>query len=96
MPRPLGPPGRHYWLLQRMARVTGADTAGAWARGWLSAPDWRDMVDRCRACDRLERCGRWLDLHERENCPAVAPPRGCRNSERLSRLSQPEKEATQP
>lgn len=96
MPLPLGPLRRHYWLLQRMARVTGADTAGAWAEGRLAAPEWRAMVDRCRACDSPGRCGRWLDLHERENGAAVAPPQGCCNRDCLSRLSEHGKETRQP
>ncbi len=95
MPRPLGPARAHYWLVQRMARATGADPAGAWAEGRLSAPEWKAMVERCRGCEEPDRCLRWLESQELRGGPVGASPPRCRNRVRLAGLADTSKEASQ-
>ena len=95
MPRPLGPARAHYWLVQRMARATGADPAGAWAEGRLSASEWKAMVERCRSCEEPDRCLRWLEARELQGgAPDAARPR-CRNRDRLAELADTSTEASQ-
>lgn len=81
--KPLGRPRHHYWLVQRMARATGADLVRAWEAGELCPRDWAAMVGRCRGCPRAHRCERFLARSE-----AGAPPEFCLNSGMLSTLRQ--------
>ena len=58
--RPLGETRRHFWLVQRMADVSGLDLARASARGDLDQETWADVVQRCRGCVWTEGCERFL------------------------------------
>jgi len=79
---PLGDKGRHYWLLQDMARATDVDLVGAFRDGRITSRDWAEMIDLCRACDWGDGCQTWLQAGK-----APRPiPRHCRNSARLAQL----------
>ncbi|WP_306153831.1 DUF6455 family protein [Roseovarius sp. MMSF_3281] len=81
-PTPLGPPRRHYWLVQGMARATGLDLVAAVRDGRLGLHDWADIVHNCRACAWADGCDQWL-----AGAPHVAaPPRPCRNRAALAAL----------
>lgn len=58
----LGDQNTHFWLAQRMAKVTETDLVKAMQRAELSQEDWADMVRQCRGCDwgRSKGCERWL------------------------------------
>jgi hypothetical protein len=80
---PLGPKQRHYWLVMRMAQSAGVDLVAAMREGQLTQAEWAGMVTRCRGCDCVEACHRWLAD------PSDAPravPEGCLNGDRLGAL----------
>lgn len=84
--RPLGRTGVHYWLVQRMAKTCGVDTAQAAQSGSLDPGSWVEMVTRCRSCNWVDGCDRWLKSHVDK--PNAAPPAECRNADGLRRLAE--------
>jgi hypothetical protein len=84
--RPLGRPGVHYWLVQRMAKTCGVDTAQAAQSGALDPETWVEMVTGCRSCTWVDGCDRWLKAHVDD--PTAAPPVECRNADGLIRLAE--------
>lgn len=68
--RPLGDRTEHYWLVQRMARVLGCDTAKAREDGRLDAEEWSAMVTRCRGCTVTCACRAWLARAELDQAGA--------------------------
>ncbi|WP_319825648.1 DUF6455 family protein [Thalassovita sp.] len=77
--KPLGDMKRHFWLAQRMAKVTGTDLVGAQQAGDLPQADWADMVETCRECDWTDGCVRWLQ----QNQTAEQVPTSCPNCGRM-------------
>ena len=82
-PTPLGPERRHLMLLHRMARATGIDPAEMSRRGHLTQEDWSGAVTRCRGCQIVPDCERFLE--RRADGPRPAP-QACRNATLLERL----------
>lgn len=82
--KPLGDTNTHYWLAQRMARITETDLAEAMRRAELTQEDWASMVSACRGCDWTRQCERWLALHQRDTMPEA--PADCRNHDKYQRL----------
>ncbi len=82
--KPLGDMKRHFWLAQRMAKVTGADLVSAHESGELPQEEWADMVETCRDCDWTNGCVRWLQ----ENQTATEVPPSCPNCGRLTELRE--------
>ncbi|MCI5110628.1 MAG: DUF6455 family protein [Marivita sp.] len=83
--KPLGKTGVHYWLVQRMAKTCGVDTARAAEDGDLELEAWADMVQRCRSCQWVDGCERWLS---RQRTEAAAPPDDCVNARLLALLAE--------
>ena len=81
-PIPLGPMMEHVRLIERMAKTNGVDLAGAMNAGRLTSDHWSEMVTRCRGCDWVEGCERWLSRHT-ESDGAPAP---CENARILNAL----------
>ena len=81
--KPLGNTVNHFWKMNRMARVTGVDPAEAYEKGDLSTAEWADMVTRCRGCDWVDGCGRFLDMHVEGD---AAVPEACANYDVFKRL----------
>ena len=81
--RPLGPVNAHYWRVLRMAQASGVDLAEAVAQAEISAEDWAAMVTRCRGCQWVEGCARWLARSDDDARPA---PRACLNHDRFDAL----------
>lgn len=92
--RPLGSRISHYWKLQNMMRVTGADAAAAFAAGDLSPETWADMVDTCRGCAWTGGCARYL-ARMRLNGERRDAPVGCLNRGSLSALRKTYPEVAQ-
>ncbi|MCR9109677.1 DUF6455 family protein [Marivita sp. XM-24bin2] len=84
--RPLGQTGVHYWRVQRMAKSCGVDTALASANGDLNSRDWAAAVQRCRSCQWVDGCERWLDRHDKAS--KAAPPERCLNAGLLRNLTE--------
>ena len=84
--QPLGDTGVHFWLVQRMAKTCGVDTAQAASDGALETEDWVDMVQRCRSCQWTEGCKRWLQRHETD--ATTEAPSDCVNAEIFKMLSE--------
>lgn len=84
---PLGKTGVHYWMVQRMAKACGVDTAEAAKQGDLEPESWADMVTRCRSCRWVDGCGRWLSRHEAD-AEHSEPPGTCINADLLKLLSE--------
>ncbi|SFM46565.1 DUF6455 family protein [Shimia aestuarii] len=82
--KPLGESNTHYWLAQRMAKVTETDLVAAMAQAELSQAEWAEMVEDCRGCDWTRGCKRWLAEHDTES--AEAPPRDCVNQDKFEKL----------
>ena len=78
----LGDPRRHYWLVKGMAKATGVDLVGAVEQGRLTASEWAQTVQSCRACDWVDGCSDWLKM----GGIATVPPRSCRNRARMAML----------
>ena len=74
--KPLGDENDHFWKVQRMARATDVDLAQAYAGGELTESQWVETVQRCRSCDWLEGCARFLD---RNDTGGAQPPDACIN-----------------
>lgn len=83
--KPLGEEVTHYWLVQRMAKATGADLSEAFKRGDLSSETWADMVHRCRGCAWAGACDGWLDAQE----GSAEAPDTCLNKAVFERLAEP-------
>ncbi len=81
--QPLGPPGKHFWRVQKMAKATGVDLVAARETDALSQSDWAGMVTRCRSCDCVEGCARFL---ARAEDGKEAAPDGCMNQKRFNAL----------
>ena len=79
---PLGDALYHLRLLGLMGKTTEADLVAAFEAGRISSEDWADMVNRCRACEGIETCERWLATHE----SAEEAPGCCKNAKVLLRL----------
>lgn len=80
--KPLGDSRKHFWLAQRMARLNGLELNEAADQGNLDQESWAGIVHRCRGCDWVEGCERFLDK-------GVAPealPVGCKNRMQFSVL----------
>ncbi|MBR9762503.1 MAG: hypothetical protein GYB53_02940 [Rhodobacteraceae bacterium] len=77
---PKGDQVTHYWLMQRMAKSLGCDMAAAMAEGRLETRDWAAMVDRCRGCEAICACQRWLRAAELDEIPRDRAMPGCRNA----------------
>jgi hypothetical protein len=85
---PLGDPGDHYWLVQRMAKTCGVDMAKASEAGCIDQRNWVKMVQRCRSCQWTEGCERWLSRLELESGAHPAPPEDCLNAAILNGLAE--------
>ncbi|MFU8883336.1 MAG: DUF6455 family protein [Rhodobacterales bacterium] len=81
----LGDPDRHFWLVRSVARVMGLNLGAAVARGDLGRSDFRNMVNRCRTCPRVDRCESWLAA---SGGICATPPPGCAVAPDLTRLKQ--------
>ena len=79
----LGDQTVHYWLAQRMAKITETDLVAAMDRVGLTQEDWAEMVRSCQGCDWSEGCPRWLD---RQDKPVNIAPDGCVNRDRFAAL----------
>ncbi len=84
--KPLGEVKEHFWLVQRMARATGADLDAAQDCGELKVEDWAAMVTRCRGCAGPESCRDWLDTAERAEADPQPAPGICMNRAVFARL----------
>lgn len=82
-PHKLGAQTEHFWLIQRMAKTSGVDLAGAMQAGSLDPEEWAGMVTRCRGCAWAEGCHAWLDAADEI---ADVPPAPCLNRERMAKL----------
>lgn len=80
--RPLGDVRRHFWLVQRMAKLHELDLSQAQARGDIDQETWSKMVERCRGCAWPEGCERFLRRGE----ALEGLPGNCRNRERFAGL----------
>ncbi|WP_439124841.1 DUF6455 family protein [Marivita sp.] len=87
--RPLGDTGVHFWLLQRMAKTCGVNTAEAANRGDLDSEAWVDLVQRCRTCQWADGCKRWLETHRSDL--EAKPPTDCVNASLLRLLAERQK-----
>lgn len=87
---PLGDAGAHYWLVQKMAKTCGVDTAEAVRTGDLDQEQWAALVQRCRTCQWTEGCERWLARLDHPE--AEVPPEGCVNSSILLGLAEGQRE----
>lgn len=84
--RPLGETGKHYWLVQRMAKACGVDAALAVEQGDLSLGNWAEVVHGCRSCQWADGCKRWLGKHDGKD--PSPPPNACINANLIKRLSE--------
>ena len=71
--KPMGALTEHYWLVQRMAKAVGCDTAQAMEEGRLDPQEWAEMVTRCRGCEVTCACRDWLARAELEEAPGPRP-----------------------
>ena len=78
--KPMGSLTEHYWLVQRMAKALGCDTAQAMEEGRLDPQEWAGMVTRCRGCQVTCACRDWLARAEREEAPRAEAIGGCENA----------------
>ena len=82
---PMGEPTAHYWLVQRMAKVSGVDLVAAFEAGVLKQEDWCDIVTRCRSCQQAQGCKRWLDERTDDR---FRPSPHCINQKRLAAVQE--------
>lgn len=81
--KPLGDSTKHYWLAQRMAKITETDLAKAMQTADLTQADWANMVQECRGCTWVGKCETWL---ARQDAPASRTPSECVNHDRFAAL----------
>ena len=79
----LGDQTVHYWLAQKMAKITETDLVAAMETAGLTQEDWAEMVQACRGCDWSDGCPRWL---ERQAEPVDLAPSECVNRDRFAAL----------
>mgnify|MGYP006426578017 CR=1 FL=1 len=79
----LGDPDLAFWLTRSVARAAGINLSEAMKRGALSAPEYGEMVTRCRKCRHAETCTAWLAMH---GAGAERVPEHCANADRLNAL----------
>ncbi|OSQ44946.1 DUF6455 family protein [Marivita geojedonensis] len=91
--RPLGDTGVHFWLVQRMAKTCGVNTAQAAREGDIVEQEWVDMVQRCRSCQWVNGCERWLDRTDIDS--SATPPADCLNADLLHLLSKRQNDGTE-
>ena len=84
--RPLGNTGVHYWLVHRMAKRCGVNTAKAVTDGAIDQQDWVGMVQTCRGCQWTNGCKRWLEHLDDDG--SVTPPAECLNAKLLETLAE--------
>ena len=89
--QPLGEPGEHFWLVQRMAKRCGSDLARAASEGQVTQEEWVEMVHKCRGCQWTEGCQRWLDQLVEDG--TVDAPDQCLNAEKLKDMSSRHRES---
>ena len=58
--KPLGDQNSHFWLAQRMAKLTETDLVRAMQAAKLTQADWAAMVQECRCCDWTAGCEKFL------------------------------------
>ena len=83
--KPLGERNAHFWLAQRMAKISETDLVAAMEKARLTQADWADIVQACRGCDWTAGCKRWLD---RQSVPVDSAPEPCVNRDRFNALKQ--------
>lgn len=83
--KPLGDERKHYWLATRMADAADVNLVEAFTEGRLSSKDWAGLVSRCRGCQWVEGCERWLDAEH----PGADVPTDCRNGAVFEALKVP-------
>ncbi|CUH53154.1 DUF6455 family protein [Shimia marina] len=87
--KPLGDRNKHFWLAQRMAKLTQTDLVAAMERSELSQADWAAMVEQCRSCAWGEGCQKWLGRHALEGPEHEdIAPSACVNRTRFDRLKK--------
>ena len=84
--KPLGESNTHYWLAQRMAKVTETDLVAAMAQAELTQAEWAEMVEDCRGCDWTRGCKRWLAEHD--TAGAETPPEACVNQTKFEKMKE--------
>jgi sulfatase maturation enzyme AslB (radical SAM superfamily) len=84
--KPLGDSKTHFWLAQRMAKITETDLVQAMEKAKLTQADWAEMVSHCRGCDWVSGCERWLGKHSDDVVEKA--PGGCVNREKFLSLKQ--------
>lgn len=84
MTHPLGDIRHHFWMVQSMAKVAGADLSHAMHEGRLTQRDWADAVTRCRGCEWAGSCARWVRAQGDAQSPA---PGECANAGFFARLA---------
>lgn len=82
--KPLGDTKTHFWLAQKMAKITETDLVRAMEKAELTQEDWAEMVNSCRGCDWTNGCERWQESHVEET--VEKPPTGCVNRDRFLSL----------
>lgn len=78
--KPLGPEREHYWLALSMAQSTGLDMQAEIDKGTFSSEGWSDLVTRCRGCQWVEGCQRWLQSERQSDHLTADPPQQCPNA----------------
>ena len=87
MAKKLGDSNRHFWLAQRMAKVTNTDLVQAMEKAELSHKDWAEMVHQCRGCDWVKGCESWLLGQQADDtCLDNTAPEPCVNREKFLSL----------
>ena len=82
--KPLGDQNRHFWLAQRMAKLTETDLVRAMEAAQLTQEDWASMVQECRSCDWTTGCKKFLAKQAGE--PVEAAPDTCCNQQKFEAL----------
>lgn len=87
---PLGDPARHFWMTRSVARVLGVSFSEAMASGHISQKEYADLVTRCRQCQFVDTCERWL---AQQSTRAEVAPECCMHGDLFETLKQRAKEA---
>lgn len=82
--KPLGDQNTHFWLAQRMARLSEIDLVAAMNAAELTQEDWAGMVQDCRGCDWSRGCQKFLA--RQAGSPVEEAPDTCRNSAKFAAL----------